>query len=278
MDDAYEFGAIAATNALSDIYAMGGHPISALNLLCIPPQFDHEVVTRRILEGGGDKAAEAGINISGGHSLEDKEPKYGLSVVGIAKISEILTNGGARAGDMLVLTKPLGSGVLTTADKADMLDAARHRELVKVLSQLNRWPAEQIKGLDVSSCTDITGFGLVGHAGEMADAAGKTFYLYANKLPLLDQAEEFASYGIIPKGAYSNRQFMEGRYAASGPVKLTVEDIAFDPQTSGGLLYAMSEVSAQEYIRRCRKAGLGAWLVGQVKAREGDLSVKLLFT
>lgn len=275
VDDPYEFGLIAATNSLSDIYAMGGRPISALNLLCIPGDFDHEKITRRILEGGSDKAAEAGINISGGHSIEDDEPKYGLSVVGIARESEILSNGGARVGDLLILTKALGSGILTTADKAGLLSPADHTTLVATLSALNRWPYEQIKDLDVSACTDVTGFGLIGHAAEMAETAGLTFYIHAEKLPLLPQSIELARDGIIPAGAYKNRDFMCGRYLGSESLPLELEDICFDPQTSGGLLYTMSPDSAEEYLKRCKIAGLDVRVIGEVKAQE-NVSVRLL--
>lgn len=275
VDDPYEFGLIAATNSISDVYAMGGRPISALNLLCIPADFDHEKITKRILEGGSDKAAEAGINISGGHSIEDDEPKYGLSVVGIARESEILSNGGARSGDILILTKALGSGILTTADKAGLLSPEDHQTLVATLAALNRWPYEQIKGLDVSACTDITGFGLIGHAAEMAEAAGLTFNIHAEALPLLPQALELARDGIIPAGAYKNRDFMCGHFEASKAIALELEDICFDPQTSGGLLYTMSPDSAQEYLKRCQRAGLDVRIIGEVKAQE-NVSVRLL--
>lgn len=276
VDDPYEFGLVAAANSISDVYAMGGTPISALNILCVPEDFDHELITKRILEGGSDKAAEAGINICGGHSLEDEEPKYGLSVVGVAKIQDIRTNGGARVGDVLVLTKPLGSGILATADKAGLLSKAEHDDLVALMAQLNRWPHEQSHGLDISSCTDITGFGLVGHAGEMAEASNLTFTIHARYLPLQKNALEMAKDGIIPAGAYDNRRFMCGRYESSKDLPLALEDICFDPQTSGGLLYAMSEESAVEYLRRCKEAGVGAWLIGEVGKRE-NVAIRLWY-
>lgn len=276
MDDPYEFGAVAAANSLSDIYAMGGTPISALNILCIPGDFDHDQITKRILEGGADKAAEAGINISGGHTLEDHEPKYGLSVVGIARERDIVKNKGAEPGDVLVLTKPLGSGVLTTADKAGMLSPQEHKTLHGILSALNRWPAEQIKGLAVSAGTDITGFGLMGHGAEVADASDVTLHLYARSLPLMDGADELAKDGIIPAGAYKNRGFLKGRYRTDKNVPRHIEDIAFDPQTSGGLLYSLKTAEAVTYLKRCKEVGLNAWIIGEVKERE-DVSIRLLF-
>lgn len=275
VDDPYEFGQVAAANSLSDIYAMGGRPISALNVFCIPGDMDHERVTKPLLLGGADKAAEAGINISGGHTLEDDEPKYGLSVVGVARESEILANGGTHPGELLILTKPLGSGILATGDKAGLLSKADHKELVAVMAALNRWPAEQIRGLAVSACTDITGFGLVGHGAEMAAASGLTFEIYTSALPVQKNALEMARDGIIPAGAYKNRKFMAGRYQSDKHLDLALEDVCFDPQTSGGLLYSMSKESALDFLSRCQKAGLGAWIIGEAKEREG-VDIKLL--
>lgn len=275
VDDPYEFGQIAAANSLSDIYAMGGRPVSALNVFCIPGAIDHSRVTKPLLLGGADKAMEAGINISGGHTLEDDEPKYGLSVVGIAKTSQILTNGGAREGDLLVLTKPLGSGILTTADKVGMLSPPEHQNMVAIMAALNRWPAEQISGLDVSACTDITGFGLVGHGAEMAAASGLTLEIYTDFLPLQERALDLARDGIIPAGAYKNRSFMAGRYKTAQGLDLALEDICFDPQTSGGLLYSMSKEAALSFRQRCQQVGLETWIIGAVKARS-DVDIELL--
>ncbi len=275
VDDPYEFGQVAAANSLSDIYAMGGRPVSALNVFCIPGDMDHERVTKPLLLGGADKAAEAGINISGGHTLEDDEPKYGLSVVGVARESEILANGGTRPGDLLVLTKPLGSGILTTGDKVGLLSPEDHRDLVAVMAALNRWPAEQIKGLDVSACTDITGFGLVGHGAEMAAASGVTFEIYTSTLPVQKNALEMARDGIIPGGAYKNRKFMAGRYQSDRHLDLALEDVCFDPQTSGGLLYSMRKEDALDFLSRCQNASLDAWIIGEAKERD-VVDIKLL--
>lgn len=275
VDDPYEFGLIAAANSLSDVYAMGGRPISALNLLTMPKDLDLGIV-RRILEGGNEKALEAGINISGGHSIEDLEPKYGLSVAGVAKECEILPNGGAHTGDALVLTKPLGSGVLTTADKAGLVSTSMHEELVKVMAALNRRPAELAHSLNVHGCTDITGFGLLGHAAEMAEASAKTILVYARSLPLLEGAAAFAKDGIIPGGAYRNRDFLKCRYRAEQGIPLELEDLAFDPQTSGGLLFALPFEDAQELVRRLHDEGLHGAIVGEVIDQEKE-SVRLLF-
>lgn len=274
VDDPYEFGQIAAANSLSDIYAMGGTPVSALNLLgvpnCLAPW-----VTKEILRGGNEKAIEAGINISGGHSIENDAPLYGLSVVGVIPEAGILANSGAKVGHQIVLTKALGSGILTTADKAGMLTQAQHKELIQTLSALNRWPAEQVKGLHPSSCTDITGFGLIGHAAEMAEGSGQSIHLWGRTLPFLPGALDGARDGLIPAGAYANREYLGERYALEGELPIEIEDVAFDPQTSGGLLYALEPEEAEEYVRRLHAAGLDGAIIGEVVERE-DKVIKLL--
>lgn len=267
VDDPYEFGQIAAANSLSDIYAMGGKPISALNLLCVPNCLAPWVV-KEILRGGNEKALEAGVNISGGHSIEDEEPKYGLSVVGIVPEKGVLPNSGAKAGEKLVLTKALGSGILTTADKAEMLSEQEHRELVALLSALNRWPAEQAEDLHPSACTDITGFGLIGHAAEMAEGSGMSIHLYANELPIIRGALSYARDGIIPAGAYANRKHLGERYGCDKGIPLEVEDVAFDPQTSGGLLYSLPEAEAGKLVEKLHANGLQGRIVGEVVERE----------
>lgn len=276
VDDPYEFGQIAATNALSDVYAMGGQPISALNLLMIPASFNHEEITKEILRGGADKVHEAGINIAGGHSIEDKEPKYGLSVVGVVAKADILANQGAHVGDRIILTKALGSGILTTADKPGLLDAAAHRQLIAAMTALNRWPADQARGLTISAATDITGFGLLGHAFEMASASEVCLELSAGKLPLLAGARGYARDGIIPAGAYHNRDYVAGHYAKAATVPVDLEDVAFDPQTSGGLLYAMPPASAALYKARMEAAGLPCYEIGQVVPCEDEITVRLV--
>lgn len=274
VDDPYEFGQIAAANSLSDIYAMGGKPISALNLLCVPNCLAPWVI-KEILRGGNEKALEAGVNISGGHSIEDEEPKYGLSVIGIVPEKGILPNSGAKPGEKLVLTKALGSGIMTTADKAEMLTDEQHHDLVALLSALNRWPAEQVGGLQPSACTDITGFGLIGHAAEMAEGSGTSIHLYANDLPVIRGALSFARDGIIPAGAYANRTFLGDRYGSDKGIPLEMEDVAFDPQTSGGLLYSLPEENARKLVSRLHANGLEGRIVGEVVERE-DKIIRLL--
>lgn len=275
VDDPYEFGQIAAANALSDIYAMGGRPISALNILCAPSCLAPWVL-KDILRGGNEKAIEAGVNITGGHTIEDEVPIYGLSVVGVVAENGILANNTAKPGHLLVLTKALGSGILTTADKAGLLTDDQHADLVRVLAALNRWPAEQVTGLQPSACTDITGFGLIGHAAEMAEGSGVTIHLYARQLPLMDSALELARDGIIPGGAYSNRRYVAESYAKDDSVPRELEDVAFDPQTSGGLLYALEPEAAAEFTDRLKQAGLTGAVVGEVVERE-DKAIRLLY-
>lgn len=274
VDDPYEFGQVAAANSLSDVYAMGGKPISALNLLAVPSCLDTGVI-REILAGGNEKAIEAGINISGGHSIEDQEPKYGLSVVGIVAEKDILPNGGGKAGEVLVLTKALGTGAMTTADKVDLLTASQHRLMIDTLASLNKRPAELARDLQPSACTDVTGFGLIGHAAEMAEGAGLTMHLFAKDLPLLDGALELAKDGILPAAVYRNRAHLEGRYAKEKDVPLALEDIAFDPQTSGGLLFALPMDKARTLISRLESENRQAWIVGELVDKE-DVSIRLL--
>ena len=206
VDDPYDFGQIAAANALSDVYAMGGTPRLAMNLLAVPACLPPDAV-RAILEGGADKVREAGAVIAGGHSIEDAEPKYGLCVTGVVRPDRVLTNSGAGAGDILVLTKPLGTGILTTAAKANLLDEGAYRALAAVMAGLNRAAAEAALPLAPSACTDVTGFGLMGHAREMAEGSGVTVELWPERVPLQPRALDLARDGILPGGTYRNRAF-----------------------------------------------------------------------
>jgi selenide,water dikinase len=274
VDDPYVYGQIAAANALSDVYAMGGEPKLALNLLCFPACLPLKTVLA-ILEGGHDKAREAGCVIAGGHTIEDVGPKYGLCVTGFAEKGRILTNSGARPGDVLVLTKPLGTGILTTALKAGLLSDADYRRLVEVMTALNRAARDCMEGLKVHACTDVTGFSLIGHAGEMARGSGVTLVLEASKLPVLEPADEFAQMGMIPAGAYRNREFMEGRVCMDGDIPLHMSDVMFDPQTSGGLLISMPEGDARALLGRLSEFTPWARQIGYVKERgEWDIEVR----
>ena len=248
VDDPYTYGQIAATNSLSDVYAMGGVPTLAMNLLCAPSCLSNATL-REILRGGHDKAVEAGCVIAGGHSVEDKEPKYGLCVMGLVHPDRIWRNIGAREGDVLVLTKPLGSGILATGAKAEMVSEEDYRAMVGYMSTLNRAAAEAARQAGgVSACTDITGFGLVGHSYEMASGSGVTLRLYGGSLPIMSGARELAQMGIIPAGAYRNADYVGENLYTSG-VSQDIVDVACDPQTSGGLMLALPAENAGELLR-----------------------------
>lgn len=266
VDDPFTFGQIAAANALSDVWAMGGTPVLAMNLLCFPSCLDPDVAGQ-ILAGGADKAAEAGCSVAGGHTITDDEPKYGMCVTGFARPDEILSNGGAREGDALVLTKAIGTGVLSTALKGGMLeDAAAERELVDSMRALNRYAAEVARGLRVHACTDVTGFGLAGHLCEMAEASRLRATLRADAVPLLPQALPCAAMGLNPGGTYSNEGYFAGRVSCSDGVDLALRDLMFDPQTSGGLLFALPEADAERLVARLRERGLTGAVVGSMGA------------
>ena len=353
VDDPYDFGQIAAANALSDVYAMGGEPRLAMNLLAVPSCLPREAVGA-ILEGGAAKVAEAGAVTAGGHSIEDTEPKYGLCVSGLvhpgavltnrgaregdllvltkplgtgilttaakaellsgaeyramtdlmaalnrgaAKVAEagavtagghsiedtepkyglcvsglvhpgaVLTNRGAREGDLLVLTKPLGTGILTTAAKAELLSGAEYRAMTDLMAALNRDAARAAVPLRPSACTDVTGFGLIGHAREMAEGAGCTIELWPGRVPIVPQALELARDGIIPAGAYRNLEFAGPEVETAGTFPQAVLDCLYDPQTSGGLLLAITEERGAELLRRLADAGVTAAAVGRVRPR-----------
>ena len=237
VDDPYTFGQIAAANALSDIYAMGGEPKLALNIAAFPDCLSPEILGE-ILRGGADKVLEAGAVLAGGHTIQDEEPKYGLSVTGFVDPHKIWKNYGARPGDILILTKPLGSGILNTALKAELASEEECARAVEVMSWLNKYAAEACRGLSVHCCTDITGFGLVGHALEMAQGSDCTLVIEASKIPVMDGVLEYASMGIIPAGAYRNRDFAQNK-VSYGEIGVPMEDVVCDPQTSGGLLLAV---------------------------------------
>lgn len=261
VDDPYQYGQIAAANALSDVYAMGGEPKLALNIFCFPDDQPKEIAGE-ILCGGYEKAAEAGAVITGGHTIKDREPKYGLSVTGFIRPEDILTNGNTKAGDVLILTKPLGTGILTTAAKADLLDEQTHSELIEAMSLLNKYAAEVMRRFNVHSCTDVTGFGLLGHAYEMAAAAGCAIVIDSKSVPVFTAAVDLAEEGIIPAGAYNNRKFLDGNVSVHGNVELSAEDILYDPQTSGGLLIALPEEDGEKLLRELKNVTGTAALVG----------------
>lgn len=263
VDDPYAFGQIAAANALSDVYAMGGTPSTAMNLVCFPSCLDLDIL-KEILEGGYSKVAEAGAVIAGGHTIADPTPKYGLCVTGFAHPKDILTNSSAQTGDVLVLTKPLGIGIMNTAAKAELLEPEDLDQLICIMSQLNKYAREAALGLTVHSCTDVTGFSLTGHSYEMAKGSQKTIELFTSQIPLFPKALTFASMGIIPEGMYNNLDYLQDKFTCSTEIPQNLKDVLLDPQTSGGLLLSMPEKDAREFLRKMEVHTSHAAIIGQV--------------
>ena len=266
VDDPYMFGQIAAANSLSDIYAMGGTPKLAMNLLTFPEKLPLAAV-EAILEGGNDKVNEAGAMTTGGHSINDKEPKYGLSVTGFAHPDDILSNS-ASEGDYLVITKKIGSGVLTSADKVDFLNKSESDELSRTMAELNKYAFEATAGVKVDGCTDITGFGLLGHGAEMARAGDVTLEVFTERIPLMSRALEFAAQGILPAGAHNNMAFLsEDVMDYSVGLKQEQIDMLYDPQTSGGLLLAVKEPELERLQYQLREKDCENAVIGRFKKR-----------
>jgi selenide,water dikinase len=265
VDDPFTFGRIAAANALSDVYAMGGRPLCAMNVVCFPSKKLGIELLREVLRGGLDALREAGAPLVGGHSVEDPELKYGLSVTGAVHPRRFLTNTGARPGDRLVLTKPLGTGIVSTALKRGRCPADAERAAVASMSALNRQPAELLDGLSAHACTDVTGFGLSGHLLEMLGDGEIGVELDATALPLLPHAAKLAVAGLRPGGLKRNREFAGERLQVDAEVEPFITDLVCDPQTSGGLLVALSEQDARRYIDSLLDAGHEtAAMVGRV--------------
>jgi selenide,water dikinase len=258
VDDPYWFGQIAAANALSDVYAMGGTPRTALNLVAFPVRQMDLSVLRRILQGGMDKLAEAGAVLIGGHSIEDQELKYGLAVTGIVHPARVLVKRSLQPGDRLVLTKPLGTGIVSTAIKAQMASKELVDRAIGLMAALNREAAGIMARFEVHACTDVTGFGLLGHLAEMVDGSGMGARISAGRVPVIPEALEFASMGLIPAGAYKNREFREPMLYIEGSVPRSLQDVMFDPQTSGGLLIGVRKGQASDLVAALHMAGVGA--------------------
>lgn len=265
VDDPFTFGQIAAANSLSDVYAMGGTPITALNIVGFPFCTLSGDVLAQILAGGQSKAVEAGVAIIGGHTIQDKEPKYGLSVTGLISPREIYTNRKAEIGDYLVLTKSIGTGVVATAEKAGMASAQALAEAVANMTMLNRYAAEAMCRVGCHSCTDITGFGLIGHTYEMAAGSNVAIRLYAREVPLIAEAAEYASMGLVPAGAYANRGAMEEYVTWGENIPQEIRDLFYDPQTSGGLLIAVPPEKVDKLLALLQEKGSVAAVVGQVE-------------
>lgn len=267
VDDPYFFGQIAAANALSDVYAMGGVPLLALNIVCFPSCLSPDILAE-ILRGGADKVAEAGAIVAGGHSVQDDEPKYGLAVTGMVHPQRIYSNATAAPGDLLILTKPLGTGIINTGMKADLVEKAVIAKAISTMAALNGQAARVMQEVGATACTDITGFGLLGHAGEMAEASGLSLTIYAAEAPILPGVKELARMGIIPAGAYNNRNYLGDRLLIESGVTREEVDILCDPQTSGGLLIAVAPKRATKLLSELHASGVTeAAIIGEMMPR-----------
>jgi selenide,water dikinase len=276
IDDPFTYGQISAANSLSDIYAMGGVPKTALNIVCWPQSGLPGEMLGEILRGGAEKAREAGVVIVGGHSVADEEVKYGMAVTGIIDPRRIVRNVGARVGDALVLTKPLGTGMLMTAFKRERLAPEHYEAAVRAMSALNAEAARAMLRCEVHAATDITGFGLAGHGAKMADGSGVTLRLEESDLPLLPGALDCCRAGMIPGGGQRNREFFGPRVRISDEVAAEMAEIAFDPQTSGGLLIALPERDALALLGALQAAGNAeAEIIGHV-VEQGRFAIELV--
>ena len=276
VDDPYTYGQISATNSLSDVYAMGGEPKTAMNIVCFPQTGIDKEALAEILRGGMDKATEAGVVVVGGHSVADDEIKYGMAITGVIDPRRVIRNVGAQVGDVVVLTKPLGTGILTTALKKAHLREEEYAAAVTSMATLNDKAARVMLRHTVHACTDITGFSLMGHTCEMAMGSGVTLHLHASALPLLPGALRLALEGYITGGCKRNRDYLADKVQASSSVPQDFNEIAFDPQTSGGLLIAVPEREVQALVRDLLAEGvLAAAVIGEALPR-GEAWVELL--
>jgi len=267
VDNPYDFGQIAVANALSDVYAKGGRPLTAMNIVCFPVGKMDISVLNKVLKGGLAKMREAGVILVGGHSVDDPEIKYGLSVTGVIHPKKVVKNNGGRPGDLLVLTKPLGIGILTTAIKSGLASPGLVRRVTKQLATLNRAAAEAMMQVGVHGCTDITGFGFLGHAGEMLEETTYGMVIYSSQVPYLKEAREFAENGVMPGGLHRNRDYRKNMVSFEKSVPLYLQDILYDPQTSGGLLIAVAKTKANRLLRELAVRGnKEACIVGEVVA------------
>ncbi len=265
VDDPYDFGQIAAANALSDIYAMGGKPVCALNIVGFPKKSLPLSHLEEILKGGADKCVEAEVPIIGGHTLKTQEPIYGLTVSGIIHPRKIVANSGAKPGDALVLTKPLGVGLITTAIKQNKAPQSEVKKAVRIMSQLNRSASEVMLEFGVKACTDITGYGFLGHLCEMIGASGVGAKVYLSKIPVLDYAWKLAEQRIVPGGTISNRDFMQGKVDWDKDICEEAKLVLCDAQTSGGLLISIKESKAQKLLGSLRRRGVkDSAIVGEI--------------
>lgn len=264
VDDPYLFGQIAAANAINDVYAMGGIPRLAMNIVCYPECEDMQVL-RDILAGGLSKIEEAGALLVGGHTIDDQEPKYGLSVTGMVHPEKVISNGGATPGDVLILTKPIGNGIIATAIKAEMASQEASDEAVRWMTTLNRAASEVMQAIGVHAATDITGFGIVGHLQEMAAAGGVEVELWADKVPVMKEVLDYASMGLVPAGAYSNRDYLAGKVVYAQTMEGPLNDVLFCPETAGGLLIAVEESRADAMQQALKEREVPSAVVGVIR-------------
>ena len=271
VDDPYLFGQIAAANALSDIYAMGGTAKVAMNIVAFPNCLSPSVLGD-IMKGGADKVAESGALLIGGHSIQNDVPLYGLSVTGFVHPEKIQKNYGAKEGDILIITKQVGTGIVSTAAKVDMASKEACEEAIKVMTTLNRLPKEIMDNYPVHACTDVTGFGLLGHGVEMAEPSEVSFELYADEIPYVTESMSLAEMGMIPEGAYKNKKYFDSKVDLSG-VKEVYGDLLFDPQTSGGLLYAVEAKYGEDIIKALKGSSLATEvaIIGKVVPKKEKL-------
>ena len=271
VDDPYLFGQIAAANALSDIYAMGGTAKVAMNIVAFPNCLSPSVLGD-IMKGGADKVAESGALLIGGHSIQNDVPLYGLSVTGFVHPEKIQKNYGAKEGDILIITKQVGTGIVSTAAKVDMASKEACEEAIKVMTTLNRLPKEIMDNYPVHACTDVTGFGLLGHGIEMAEPSEVSFELYADEIPYVTESMSLAEMGMIPEGAYKNKKYFDSKVDLSG-VKEVYGDLLFDPQTSGGLLYAVEAKYGEEIIKALKGSSLATEvaIIGKIVPKKEKL-------
>lgn len=268
VDTPYEYGAIAAANSLSDVYAMGGLPFLALNIAALPDHLPVEI-SSEILRGGAEKAREAGVVIAGGHTVKDKEPKYGLVVIGFVDPRNMISKGGLKVGDALVLTKPLGGGVTTTALKQEQASESDVMEAIEWMSRLNKTAGQLATELSLRGGTDITGFGFLGHSMEMANASGVSLHIEFSKLPFLSGARGYAEKGFFPGGAFDNKKYFGDAVTLAKTMDEPAEMLLFDPQTSGGLLLGVPQEKLDLFKQRAKELNQPIWVVGEVSAGQG---------
>ncbi len=263
VDDPRRYGRIAAANAFSDVFAMGARPLTAMNLVGFPPCLEKSVLVE-ILRGGAEMIGEAGAVLVGGHTVDDDEPKYGLAVTGLVDPQEMVTTVGAGPGDALILTKPIGTGILTTALKAEVVTEENVSGAIRGMETLNKDAAEVMLSVGVNACTDVTGFGLLGHAQELAEASGVLLRIDAAALPVYPHTQELAQIGLVPQGSYSNREHYMARVVNGSDLPPEIVDLIADPQTSGGLLMVVAKERKDQLVERLNAAGCGAWIIGGI--------------